>query len=77
MMKKLLFYLSLIILLSVPNSLIAKEDCSKITTFKKKLECKIKNNPLNQSKLKKSYAEKHKSLENKTLMDIFGKKKIK
>jgi|TARA_B110000967_G_scaffold185283_1_gene205426 hypothetical protein len=73
-MKKIIFYLPLMILLSIPNTLIAKEDCSKITSFKKKLECKIKNNPLNQSKLKKSYAKKHKELENKTLMDIFKKK---
>jgi hypothetical protein len=73
-MKKIIFYLSLIVLLSVPNSLTAKEDCSKITSFKKKIECKIRNNPLNQSKLKKSYSKKHKDLENKTLMDIFKKK---
>ena len=76
-MKKLIFYLSIVMSLSVPNSLMAKEDCSKITTFKKKLECKIRNNPINQSKLMKSYSKKHQDLENKTLMDIFGKKKDK
>ena len=74
-MKKFIFYSTLIFLFSIPNVSIAKEDCSKITGFKKKLECKIRNNPLNQSKLKKSYSKKHKDLENKTLMDIFGKKK--
>ena len=62
------------ILLSIPNTLIAKEDCSKITSFKKKFECKIRNNPLNQSKLKKGYSKKHTDLENKTLMDLFKKK---
>ena len=73
-MKKFLFCAAIVSIFSISNISIAKEDCSKITGFKKKLECKIKNNPLNQSKLKKGYAEKHKELENKTLMDIFKKK---
>jgi hypothetical protein len=73
-MKNLYFCISLIAILLVPNISMAKQDCSKIEGFKKKLECKIGNNPISQSKLKKKYSKKHKELENKTLMDIFGKK---
>ena len=75
-MKKVFFYFLLSIFLITSNSIIviAKEDCSKINGFKRKLECKIRNNPINQSKTKQKISELNKSLENKTLADFFWKK---